>query len=284
MNILTCAIVIETMSTIELRLHTAPKVPLEAELVSPDRLADMDHEAICALPIYHGKRPMRLDQFFEVTGERSDLIEMHGDLHRVRWLGRGMTRGKLTVHGAVGMHLGAYMRGGEIEVHGDASDWIGAEMKNGTIRVHGNGGGQIGAGYRGSLAGMKNGTIIVDGDAGLEVGLRMRRGMIVIGGRARDFVGLQMKGGTIVLMGGAEIRTGAWMVRGTIISLAPLQMLPTFSRACECEPIVMTLLARHLASVGINLPEPGSSGTYEMFGGDGAVPGKGEIFVWKPAL
>ena len=84
---------------------------------------------------------------------------IHGALHKVRWIGRAMSLGAITIHGSVGMHLGAYMAGGRIEVHGHASDWIGAEMKNGFIHIHGNAGGQAAAAYRGSLAGMKNGTI-----------------------------------------------------------------------------------------------------------------------------
>ena len=161
--------------SITLTLKEEPSVPLEAEVLSPSLFADLSHDEICGLKMYHGKRQVRIDDFFDVEGERSDLVEIQGDLHRVRLLGRGMDRGQLTVRGNVGMHLGAHMKGGRIDVHGNASDWIGAEMKNGFIHVRGNGGGQIGGGYRGSLRGMKNGTIIVDGTAGLEVGLRTGR-------------------------------------------------------------------------------------------------------------
>ena len=267
------------MSKIILRLKEQPTVPLEAEVLSPDTFADLSNDEIRSKIVYHGKRQCRLDDFFDVEGEHSDDLELHGNLHRVRWIGRGMSRGRITVHGSVGMHLGAYMKGGEIEVHGSASDWIGAEMKNGLIRVHGNGGGQIGAGYRGSLKGMRGGTIIVDGSAGLEVGMRMRRGTIVIGGPAKDFTGLQMKGGTIVLLSGAEIRTGAWMMRGTIISLVPLQLLPTFSYACQYAPDFLKVYSRQLKQLGVNLPCDSGSGTYELYSGDASVPGKGEILV-----
>lgn len=268
------------MSKIVLRLKEQPTVPLEAEVLSPDTFADLSNDEIRSKIVLHGKRQCRLDDFFDVEGERSDDLELHGNLHRVRWIGRGMSRGRITVHGSVGMHLGAHMKGGEIEVHGNASDWIGAEMKNGLIRVHGNGGGQIGAGYRGSLKGMLNGTIIVDGSAGLEVGMRMRRGTIVIGGPAKDFTGLQMKGGTIVLLSGAEIRTGAWMMRGTIISLAPLQMLPTFSYACQYTPDFLQIYSRQLMQFGVSLPIATDEGAYRLYSGDASVPGKGEILVW----
>lgn len=267
---------------ITLTLKEQPTVPLEAEVLSPSRLADLTHSEICGLRLYHGKRQMRVDDFFEVDGERSSDLTIHGDLHRVRLLGREMQHGTLTVHGSVGMHLGAHMKGGRIEVHGDAGDWIGAEMKNGFIHVHGNGGGQIGGGYRGSLRGMKNGTIIVDGTAGLEVGLRMRRGTIVVGGRVKDFCGLQMKGGTIVLLDGAEIRTGAWMNRGTILSLQPLQLLPTFQLSCYYNPTFLHVYARYLQQLGITLPSKAEDGSWARYFGDCSVPGKGEIFIWNP--
>lgn len=269
------------MSAIVLRLKDRPAVPLEAEVISPDLFAEMAHADIRAQAVYLGKRRLRLDDLFEVEGERSDQVEVHGDLAQVKWLGRGMSRGSLVVRGNAGMHLGAYMRGGRIEVHGSAGDWLGAEMKNGQIRVQGDAGGQVGAAYRGSLAGMRDGTILIGGSAGLEVGMRMRRGTIVIGGRARDFAGLQMKGGTLVLLGGAEIRAGAWMVRGTIISLQPLTLLPTFAYACRYNPDFLRLYARFLAPLGISLPVSAEQGSYALYSGDASVPGKGEILVWQ---
>ena len=187
-------------------LKREPTVPLEAEVLTPDVVAELSHAEIGALTVYHGKRQLPLSDFFEIDGERSEDLVLHGSLDKVRWIGRAMSKGSVTIHGNVGMHLGAYMSGGRIEVHGHATDWIGAEMKNGFIHVHGNAGGQVGAAYRGSLGGMKDGTIIVDGTAGLEVGMRMRGGVIAIRGQARDFTGLQMKGGTIVLLNGVAVR------------------------------------------------------------------------------
>ena len=262
---------------IKLTLTRQPTVPLEAEALCPDTLADCPADEIAQLTIYHGKRQLPLSDFFEIEGEKSDEVEIHGDLKKVRWIGRGMSRGHLKIQGDVGMHLGAYMRGGSIEVKGNAGDWIGAEMKKGTIRIDGNAGGQIGAAYRGSRRGMRGGLIHVTGSAGLEVGMRMRRGIIVIGGSARDFTGLQMKGGTIVLGDGAEIRTGAWMNRGTIISLKTLEVMPTFGLATRhFTPPFMPLLAKALAPEGITLPENKS---FDLYNGDLAVPGRGELLV-----
>jgi formylmethanofuran dehydrogenase subunit C len=265
-----------------LRLRKLPHVPLEAECLTPDVIAPLGHDEVRALPVVLGKRQYRLDDFFEVEGEGSEELEVHGDAGRVKWMGRGMTRGGLTVAGNAGMHLGAYMKGGTIEVAGNASDWIGAEMTGGLIRIHGSAGGQIGAAYRGSLSGMNGGTILIDGSAGIEIGMRMKRGIIAVRGAVRDFAGLQMKGGTIVLMGGAELRTGAWMVRGTIISLTPLPLMPTFAYACVYNPTFLKLYAKHLQKLGLSIPNDAQEGAYRRFTGDTAVPGKGEILIWQP--
>ena len=266
---------------ITLTVKEQPNVPLEAEGISPDVLANRSHDDIRSLPMFLGKRQCRLDDFFEVDGEASEEIEIRGDAHNVKWLGRGMTRGRLKIVGDAGMHLGAYMKDGSIEVSGNASDWVGGEMSGGLIRVSGNAGGQIGAAYRGSLTGMRKGTILIEGSAGLEVGMRMRRGTIVIKGGVKDFAGLEMKGGTLVL-GGAELRTGAWMMRGTIISLTPIPLLPTFAYDCSYNPTFLRVLAGHLRGQGVSLPFDVNDGSYRLYNGDASVSRKGEILVWEP--
>ena len=264
-----------------LTLKESPTVPLEAELLSPDTIAPMRHGEVAALPVFLGKRQRRLEDFFTVEGDGSDELEIRGDMARVKWIGRGMTRGKIAIVGNAGMHLGAYMKGGTIEVRGNASDWVGAEMTGGLIHIHGDAGGQIGAAYRGSLSGLNGGVILVQGSAGIEIGMRMRRGIIAVKGPVRDFAGLQMKGGTLFLLGGAELRTGAWMVRGTIVCGKPIALLPTFAFACTYNPVFMNLYARRLEELGFSMPHRASGG-YRRYSGDAAVPGKGEILIWQP--
>jgi formylmethanofuran dehydrogenase subunit C len=270
------------MSTLTLTLKEQPTIPLEAEVLCPDVVAGMPHQNVRALGVFLGKHQYRLDEFFEVEGAGSEALEIRGDARQVKWIGRGMSRGRISVLGNAGMHLGAAMKGGTIEVSGNASDWVGAEMSGGLIRIRGNAGGQVGAAYRGSLSGMTGGTILIGGTAGMEVGMRMKRGIIAVTGSVRDFAGLQMKGGTIFLLGGAEIRTGAWMFRGTIVSLKPLQLLPTFAYACAYQPTFLRLYANHLGGLGLAIPHEIEDGAYRRFLGDAAVPGKGEILMWQP--
>src|SRR5271165_2411280 len=114
-------------------LKEQPSVPLEAESLCPDAIAGLALDQVRGLPVFLGKRQRRIDDFFEVEegGDGSDALEIRGDARNVKWIGRGMTRGRVLIHGNAGMHLGAYMKGGTIEVSGDASDWVGAEMTEG---------------------------------------------------------------------------------------------------------------------------------------------------------
>jgi formylmethanofuran dehydrogenase subunit C len=265
-----------------LTLKNQPHVPLEAESLSPDVTAALALDAIRALPVHLGNRQRRVDDFFEVAGPTGDELEIRGDAGKVKWIGRGMTGGRISINGNAGMHLGAGMKGGAIEVSGNVGDWLGAEMSGGRIRVGGNAGGQVGAAYRGSLTGMTGGTILIGGTAGLEVGMRMKRGIIAVGDRVRDFAGLEMMGGTILLRNGAELRTGAWISRGTIISLKPIPLLPTFSYSCTYNPTFLRLYARHLSTLGFSIPHEDQDGAYRRYTGDAAVPGWGEILVWEP--
>ncbi|MCR9295428.1 MAG: formylmethanofuran dehydrogenase subunit C, partial [bacterium] len=215
-------------------------------VLSPDIVRHLEHSQIRGLKLRHGRREYRLDDFFEVDGEKSDCLRLQGDLSKVRWIGYGMCGGSIYIRGDVGMHLGAHMQGGSIRVDGDVGDWLGAEMKQGSISVSGNAGNRVGGSYRGSLVGMRNGSIFIAGSAGLELGLRMRRGLIVVASRVREFVGLHMKGGTIVLRQGADARAGAWMKRGTILSFAPLEILPSFHSSGDFNSPFLGVLQRQL--------------------------------------
>src|SRR5262245_31337426 len=162
-----------------LKYKSDTTIPVEAEVLTPDNLAGKSPAEIAALPLQHGNASVPLGEFFTVEGDAGDReIVIEGDCSRVKWIGAGMTGGRLTVRGSAGMHLGAEMVDGEVHVHGDAGDWVGAEMRGGRIHVRGNAGHLAGAAYRGSRAGMRGGVILIGGNAGNEVGSTMRRGLI----------------------------------------------------------------------------------------------------------
>jgi hypothetical protein len=72
------------------------------------------------------------------------------------------------------------------------------------------------------------------------------------------------------------------MIRGTIVTLKPISLLPTFARACDYQPTFLRLYAKHLQSLGVDIPTAPQEGAYRRFMGDTSVPGKGEILVWQP--
>src|SRR4051794_4077856 len=81
-----------------------PDGPLEADARTPDRLGGADK--VRALPLGHGNERTRVGEFFAVSGSGDD-VRVEGDLPRVWFVGAGMTAGRLTVAGDVGMHVGA---------------------------------------------------------------------------------------------------------------------------------------------------------------------------------
>ncbi|MCP4508416.1 MAG: hypothetical protein GY826_18755, partial [Fuerstiella sp.] len=66
--------------TVTLHLKQPPSVPLEAEVLSPNVMAELSNSEIRSLVVYHGKRQVPLEEFFDVEGERSDELILHGEL------------------------------------------------------------------------------------------------------------------------------------------------------------------------------------------------------------
>ncbi|MDI6859348.1 MAG: formylmethanofuran dehydrogenase subunit C [Methanocellales archaeon] len=261
-----------------LRPKFKAKMPIEAECISPDILAEKKIED---LEVYQGNKRRKLSDLFEILDVKTKDVRIEGDVGNVKYIGAKMRSGKIIIDGNAGMHLGSEMEGGEIFVEGDAGDWVGAEMRGGLIRIKGNAGNLVGAAYRGSKVGMRQGMIIVEGDAGHEIGERMKRGIIAILGDVASFAGAHMKGGTILCFGNMGERTGAEMDRGTIIAFNPLQLLPTFRYNATYNPVFLRFCLRELRKYDLPIADEHITGRYERYNGDLTELGKGEILVWK---
>jgi formylmethanofuran dehydrogenase subunit C len=262
-----------------LTLHEPPTVPLETEGLSPDRLAGRGRGEIEGLTVWHGNRRARLADFFAVSGTGDDELRVEGDLRRVKFLGAGMTAGRLIVAGDGGMHTGAEMRGGELVVEGDVGDFAGVGMRGGRLVVRGSAGHQLGGAPPGVRAGMRGGEILVHGDAGDQVGAGLRRGLIAVAGRVGDAAGLRMLAGTIVALGGLGVRPGAAMRRGTIVAMTRVKLLPTFAFACSYRPPFLRLYLRHLRELGLPVTAEQIEGRYARWSGDGLELRRGEILI-----
>jgi formylmethanofuran dehydrogenase subunit C len=262
-----------------LKYQSSTTIPIEAECLTPDQLAGKSPAEIAALPVQHGNAVAPLAEFFAISGDAGDAdMRIEGDCGRVKWIGAGMTRGRITIHGNAGMHLGAEMGGGEIHIHGQVGDWVGAEMRGGRIHVHGDAGHLVGAGYRGSRRGMRGGVILVEGKAGNEIGGTMRRGLIAIGGDTGDFAGVSLIAGSVFVFGQPGIRTGAGMKRGTIALFGPRPaLLPTFRFDCVYRPVFISLYLRQLRAWGFPIRDEYLSCSFERYSGDLVSLGKGEM-------
>src|SRR5215207_1557448 len=236
--------------TLTLTLREQPAVPLDAEVLSPDLLANAGRREIEALPVWHGNERTRVAEFFTVSGA-----------------------------GGAGTHVGAGMRGGELHVDGDVGDWAGAGMRGGRLVVRGSAGRQLGGVHAGERAGMRGGEIVVGGDAGAQAGAGLRRGLIAVAGRVGDAAGLRMLAGTIVALGGLGARAGAGMRRGTIVTMAPASPLATFVFACIYRPPFLGLYLRRLRALGLAVSDEQLEGRYARWCGDGLNLRRGEILI-----
>lgn len=265
--------------SLDLTLYTTPTVPLEADVLTPARLAGLSSLETAQLSVVHGNQPAELGEFFRITEAAGAEVHLTGDLSRVKYIGMGMTDGRIEVHGPAGMHLGAGMSGGEIVVEGNAGDWVGADMTGGLILVKGNAGHMVGSAYRGSQVGVRGGEIVIFGNAGNEIGGGMRRGLIAIGGDCGDFAGVNLIAGTIVVLGHLGWRTGAGMRRGTIVSMHPTELLPTFSYACTYRPVFLRLYLPHLRRLGLPIDDAQVQGSYQRWCGDAIELNRGEVLL-----
>ena len=134
----------------------------------------------------------------ELLRESKEDFEINGCLGQ-RFIGAGMGKRRLRIHGVPGNALGAYLNGGDIEVFGNAQDAVGDTMNAGTILVHGSIGDT--AGYA-----MRGGKLYVRGSAGYRTGIHMKAyrehvPVIIIGGRAGSFLGEYQAGGILAVLG-----------------------------------------------------------------------------------
>jgi len=264
-----------------LRLRRPSTIPIEADTICPDHFTGRSQAEIEALPAFYGRRKVMLGDLFTVQGEGSADILIEGDLSHVKKVGQRMSQGRITVHGDVGLHLGAYMRGGEIVVEGSAGDWVGAHMQGGRIWIKGDAGHLIGSAYRGEKRGMNRGVIVVEGNAGQEVGAQMRRGLIVVMGHVGPFAGARMIAGSIFVFGGLAARAGAGMKRGSIVAFGDCaQLLPTFRYDCRFSPTYLRFYLLRLREWGLRIADEYLDGSYHRHHGDMTALGKGEILSY----
>jgi formylmethanofuran dehydrogenase subunit C len=255
------------MRTITLRPKKAFGIPVEAEIISPDKLAGLSLAQIGSLEAWQGNNKKKLSDLFSVKGDdvtakpEETTVILEGDFSRVKRVAENMSAGTVESCGDVGMRAGTGMKGGLLRVQGNADDWLGREMRGGKIVVKGNAGNYTGAGYRGEKCGMRGGEIEIAGQAGAYLGEHMCGGSIKVGGDAGDFPGSVNQGGTMII-GGSTYLPGAEMTKGSITIKGMVEMLPSYQK---------------IELVRIE------GADFQKYVGDLVENGKGEIYVSNPA-
>jgi formylmethanofuran dehydrogenase subunit C len=251
------------MRTITIRPLRPFEISVEAENISPDKLAPLTLGQIRSLDVWHGNRKRKMADLFKVEGDEDAakpeevLVRLEGDFAKVKRIAEGMSAGTVEVAGSVGMHAGNGMKGGLLKVQGSADDWLGREMRGGKIAVSGSAGNYAGSGYRGEKCGMRGGEIEIGKSAGVYLGEHMCGGIIRVSGDAGDFPGAVNQGGTIFI-GGMTYLPGAEMTKGSITVKGEATVLPSYQK---------------MEVVSID-------GTkYQKYMGDLVENGKGELFV-----
>ncbi|OED30295.1 formylmethanofuran dehydrogenase subunit C [Methanosphaera sp. WGK6] len=211
------------MKTIKLLMKKFSTIPLEFDNVLPELLYNKNKEEIEQTIIFHGNKQEHLSTYFQVNldGECSDAqdceIIIDGDLHRVKYIGNLMSKGRIIVNSDVDLHVGAQMSGGHIIVNGDAESYAGREMTGGLLEIKGNVKEFCGSSYMGEWRGMSGGKIIIHGNVGKQLADCMMNGEIYVKGNCDILAGIHMVGGYIQIDGDVTQWPGGQMKKGTIV-------------------------------------------------------------------
>lgn len=268
------------MTVLRLTLKISPQQRLDCNPLTPCKLAGMSIAEIASIPIYYGKKKLRVDEIFTLSGENGSHIVFENSNSKLDCIGTFMQFGEITILGDTGTKLGFKMSGGNITCTGNVGDFAASGMIHGLIQIQGNVGDFLGGAAIGERKGMRGGTVIVKGNAGDRVGDQMRRGLILIEGNTGDYCASRMIAGTIGVRGFLGAYTAFGMRRGTLL----LSTQPTlYSTIQDCGTHTLPFLNLLLKSFQqfdtqfklLTIQR------VQRFVGDLAANGNGEILVIK---
>lgn len=268
------------MSALTFTLKHQPAQRVDMSPLVSQKLAGLLPAEIAAITLQNGKRKIRVDELFDVTGSDAQDIVIKNSFGKLDFIGKELDGGRITVDGDAGAYLGLGMKSGEISVSGDAGLYAACEMKKGFLIVNGNAGDFLGAALPGNKMGMKGGTVLVKGNVGQRAGDHMRRGNILIEGNAGDYCGSRMTAGTIAVMGQTGNYLGYAMRRGTLLLWNQPQASARFN---DCGAHTLAFLPILFASFKkFNSKFADSSAAFSRvrrYAGDMSEMGRGEVLV-----
>jgi len=245
-------------------------------------LKDMEPAQIAAIELQSGKRKIRVDELFTISGSDAQNIIIKNSFGKLDFIGKDLDGGSITVEGDAGAYLGLGMKSGDIKVTGNVGIFAACEMKKGMITIMGDAGDFLGGALPGNKMGMKGGTVLVKGNVGERAGDHLRRGTILIEGNAGDYCGSRMTAGTIAVMGQTGRFVGYAMRRGTLLLWNQPQLPASFN---DCGTHTLAFLPILFASFRkFNSKFADASAAFnrvQRYGGDMSEMGRGEVLVKK---
>jgi len=243
-------------------------------------LGGMGVADIAAIELQNGKRKIRADELFEITGSDAQNICIKNSYEKLDFIGKELETGSMTVQGDVGAYFGMGMKSGVLTAEENVGLYAACEMKNGLLTINGNAGDFLGAALPGNKQGMKGGTVLVKGNVGQRAGDHMRRGTMLIEGAAGDYCGSRMIAGTIAVMGKTGRFLGYAMQRGTILLWQQPQLSATFNDCGSHTLAFLPILFKSFSKLDSKFSaESASFNRVQRYGGDMAEKGRAEILV-----
>ena len=268
------------MSALTFTLKKELAQKLDVSPLTPDLLADKSLDDIAATLLWYGKKQIRADEAFEITGNNSNELVFNKSTAKIDYIGSGLKTGHITINGDAGAFLAFQMRQGNITLNGNAADFAASGMAGGLLKINGNVGNYLGAAIIGERKGMKGGTVIVTGNAGERTGDQMRRGMILIEGNAGSYCASRMLAGTIGVLGNVGEYVGYGMRRGTLL-LTKTPKLHATIQDCGTHTLpFLSLMFKSFSGLPSKFAQINQN-RVQRFAGDIGNDGKGEILVLK---
>lgn len=268
------------MSALTLTLKQRTEQRVDMSPLTCHLLAGMDPAEIGAITLQNGKRKVRADELFSISGDDTQNIVIKNSFGKLDYIGKDLRCGHITVEGSAGAYLAMGMKSGSISVSGDAGIFAACEMQNGTLTIAGNAGDFLGGALPGNKKGMKGGLVLVKGNVGERAGDHLRRGTILIEGNAGDYCGSRMIAGTIAVLGKTGRHLGYGMNRGTLLLWNTPEIPATFN---DCGTHTLSFLPIMFALFK-NLDSKFAQDSIAFnrarrYGGDMSASGRGEVLV-----
>ncbi len=268
------------MSALTFTLKQRPDQRVDMSPLVCQALENLEPVEIAAIKLHCGKRKVRVDELFIVSGFDTKQILIKNSFAKLDYIGKDLDGGTIHVEGDVGAYCGMGMKSGAIKIHGNAGIYAGCEMKKGQLEISGNVGDFLGGALAGNKMGMKGGLILVKGNAGDRVGDHLRRGTILIEGSTGDYCGSRMIAGTIAVMGNTGKFLGHSMRRGTLLLWNSPKLSASFNDCGSHTLAFLPMLFKSFATLNSHFAEAASAfNRVQRYAGDMSETGRGEILV-----